>query len=181
MNKWKVLVIIGGIGVVACSGTTSSLPPDGLLPLGMWGGDNAGMIVSDTAMHLHVGCTFGDVSGRVPIGATGAFDVQGSYMLHAFPIAVGPSVPARFVGKIDGARATVTVTVSDTVEKKTVTLGPVVVTLGVDATMGPCPICRRPIRTGLGGTRERTDPRAGRTTGFPSLLRALGALPMLSP
>ena len=134
-------------GIVACSSSTSSLTPDGLLALGTWGGDNAGMIVGDTAMHLHVGCTFGDVSGRVSIGATGSFDVQGSYMLRAFPIAVGPSVPARLVGKVEGAKATVSVTVNDTVEKKTVVLGPVVVTLGVDPKMGPCPICRRPVRT----------------------------------
>jgi hypothetical protein len=148
MMSWRVVAAAVAIGLVACAATTSSLPPDGLLPLGTWGGDNSGMIVGDTAMHLHVGCTFGDVSGRISIAANGTFDVQGSYMLHAFPIAVGPSVPARFVGKVDGAKTTVTVTVNDTVGKQTVVLGPVVVTLGVDPKMGPCPICRRPIRTG---------------------------------
>ena len=140
-------IVAASAAIVACSSSTSSLPADGLLPLGTWGGDNAGMIVSDTAMHLHVGCTFGDVSGRVALGATGTFDVQGSYMLHAYPITVGPSVPARFVGKVDGAKATITVTVNDTVGKQTVILGPVSVTLGVDPRLGPCPICRRPIRT----------------------------------
>jgi hypothetical protein len=54
------------------------------------------MIVGDTAMHLHIGCTFGDVSGRVPLGANGQFDVAGSYLLRAYPIAVGPTMPARF-------------------------------------------------------------------------------------
>ena len=147
MNAWKVLGAASVIGAVACTSATSSPPPDGLLPLGTWGGENAGMIVGDTAMHLHVGCTFGDVSGRVTVGTNGSFDVQGSYTLHAFPIVVGPSVPARFVGKVEGVKTTVTVTVNDTVEKKTVVLGPVVVTLGVDPKMGPCPICRRPIRT----------------------------------
>ena len=105
------------------------------------------MIVGDTAMHLHIGCTFGDVSGRVPLGNNGQFDVAGSYMLRAFPIAVGPAVPARFVGRVDGAKATITVTVNDTVEHKTVVLGPVVVTYGADPQMGPCPICRRPVIT----------------------------------
>jgi hypothetical protein len=150
-------------GLLACSSTTAAPPPDGLLPLGTWGGENAGMIVGDTAMHLHVGCTFGDVSGRVPVGTTGSFDIQGSYTLRAFPIVLGPSVPARFTGKVSGATATVTVTVNDTVEKKTVVLGPVVVTLGVDPKMGPCPICRRPIRTAepMSGPREELlAPRA---------------------
>ena len=154
MSAPKAGVVVMLVAIAACSSSTSSPPPDGLLPLGTWGGDNAGMIVGDTAMHLHVGCTFGDVSGRVPVGADGTFDVHGSYMLHAYPIAVGPTVPATFVGKVSGAKATVTVTVNDTVQKQTVVLGPVVVTLGADPKMGPCPICRRPVRTTGTGLRH---------------------------
>lgn len=103
------------------------------------------MIVSDTAMHLHIGCTYGDVSGRIPVTSNGTFDVPGSYMLHAYPVAVGPSVPARFTGRIDGATATISVTVDDTVTHKPVILGPVVVTFARDPRDMPCPICRRPI------------------------------------
>lgn len=135
--------------VVACSsaGTTTVPPFDGNIPLGNWGGENAGMIVSDTAMHLHIGCTYGDASGRVPVGSGGQFDVTGSYMLRAYPIAVGPTVPARFTGRLDGSKVTITATVDDTVRDTTVVLGPVVVTYGADAKLGPCPICRRPIIT----------------------------------
>ena len=134
---------------IACSSTapTTLLPFDGNLPLGNWGGENAGMIVSDTAMHLHIGCTYGDVSGRVPVGAGGQFDVAGNYTLRAYPIAVGPSVPARFAGRLDGAKVTITATVNDTVQHQTVVLGPVTVTYGAEAKLGPCPICRRPIIT----------------------------------
>jgi hypothetical protein len=140
--------------VAACSGG-STAPSDGLLPLGMWGGENNGMIVGDTAVHVHVGCTYGDVSGRVRLDANGQFDVAGSYLLRAFPIAVGPTMPARFAGRVDGPRATLTVTVNDTVEHKSVVLGPVLVTLGTDAHMGPCPICRRPVLTKRVGFWER--------------------------
>jgi hypothetical protein len=134
--------------LVACSSSSTSLPPfDGALPLGMWGGNNTGMIVGDTAMHLHIGCTFGDVSGRVPIDANGQFDVQGSYMLRAYPITIGPPVPARFTGRLNGATATITVTVNDTVTHTTVVLGPAVLTFGAAPQMGPCPICRRPVLT----------------------------------
>ncbi|HTJ22866.1 MAG TPA: hypothetical protein VL383_10760 [Gemmatimonadaceae bacterium] len=134
---------------IACaSGVTTTVPPfDGNLPLGNWGGENAGMIVSDTAMHLHIGCTYGDVSGRVPLGNGGQFDVAGSYTLRAYPIALGPAVPARFTGRLDGAKVTITATVDDTVEHKTVVLGPATVTYGAEAKLGPCPICRRPIIT----------------------------------
>ena len=74
------------LAVVACSSSRTSAPPaDGLLPLGNWGGQGAGMIVSDTAMHLHVGCTFGDASGRIALNSNGQFDVAGSYMAFFIP------------------------------------------------------------------------------------------------
>jgi hypothetical protein len=136
--------------VLACSASGPNMPPfDGALALGTWGGENAGMIVGDTAMHLHVGCTYGDVSGRVPVLAGGLFDVSGSYMLRAYPIAVGPTLPARFTGRLNGATVTITVTVDDTVMHQTVVKGPVVVKYGDQPRMGPCPICRRPIVTQL--------------------------------
>ena len=134
--------------LISCAAAGSGpVALDGKLALGTWGGDNAGMIVSDTAMHLHVGCTYGDVSGRIALAADGSFDVAGSYMLRAYPITVGPSVPARFQGRVDGAVAVVTVTVNDTVQHATVIKGPVTVKFGDQPRMGPCPICRRPIIT----------------------------------
>ena len=134
--------------LLGCAASGSGpVASDGNIPLGTWGGDNAGMIVSDTAMHLHVGCTYGDVSGRIALAADGSFDVPGSYMLRAYPITVGPSVPAHFRGRVDGAIAIVTVTVNDTVQHATVIKGPVTVKFGDAPQMGPCPICRRPIIT----------------------------------
>lgn len=132
--------------VAACSSPSSTLAvSDGALALGTWGGDSAGLIVGDTATHLHIACTFGDVSGRIPVGSNGQFDVHGSYVLRAYPITVGPSLPAQFVGHLDGATATLTVIVDDTVQHQTVVRGPVVVRLGDTPRLGPCPICRRPI------------------------------------
>ena len=141
--------------VAACSSGTTAPPFDGTLALGTWGGENSGMIVSDTAMHLHVACTFGDVSGRIALAANGQFDVAGSYLLRAYPIAIGPTMPARFVGRVEASKATITVTVNDTVEHKSVVLGPVVVTWGAEPKMGPCPICRRPILTQRRGVWAR--------------------------
>ena len=138
---------IAVIAALSCASASPAVPADRLLPLGTYGGDSGGMIVGDTAMHLHVGCTFGDVSGRVPVDASGRFDVAGSYVLRAYPIAVGPSVPARFTGTIDGDRVVVTATIDDTVEHRTVVHGPVAVRLGVEPNLGPCPICRRPVLT----------------------------------
>ena len=131
----------------ACGSDVAATVRPADLPLGTWGGDSAGLIVSDTAAHLHVACTFGDVSGRVPLDASGRFDVAGSYVLRAYPIAVGPSLPARFVGRVEGQTLTVTVSVDDTVQHQRVVRGPVVVRLGDDPRLGPCPICRRPVLT----------------------------------
>jgi hypothetical protein len=133
--------------VLACAASLPVVPADHLLPLGTFGGDSGGMIVGDTAMHLHVGCTYGDVSGRVPLDSNGRFDVSGSYMLRAYPITIGPTVPARFVGSIDGDRIVVTATIDDTVEHRVVVRGPVTLRLGVEPKLGPCPICRRPVYT----------------------------------
>ena len=144
-TRWFVLV--AGTLTVACSAAPTVCPVEGELPLGTWGGDSAGLIVSDTSVHLHVGCTFGDVSGRIHVNADGTFDAEGSYMLHAFPVAVGPTDPARFTGKVVGATATILATIDDTAQHQTVIHGPVVVSLGVTPRLGPCPICARPVIT----------------------------------
>ena len=36
----------------ACASAETLVPADGLLPIGNYGGDSAGMIVGDTATHL---------------------------------------------------------------------------------------------------------------------------------
>jgi hypothetical protein len=147
-NRSRSLLLVAGAVLFCLScGSSSGLLPlfDGALPLGTWGGDSAGMIVGDTAMHLHVGCTYGDVSGRIQLAANGGFDVGGTYQLRAYPITVGPSVPARFVGHLDGSSVVVTVTVDDTVLHQTVVHGPVTLRYGDEPRLGPCPICRRPI------------------------------------
>jgi hypothetical protein len=141
MSRGAFALMVAAVAV-ACSAGLGSSPSDGLLALGTWGGNGAGVIVQDTSMHVHIGCTFGDVSGRVQLN-NGSFDANGSYMLHAYPITVGPTVPARFTGTVVGKNATITVTVNDTVAHQTVVKGPIVVTLGATPQLGPCPIGRR--------------------------------------
>jgi hypothetical protein len=155
-----------GALALACATTAPIVPADLQLPLGTFGGDSGGMIVGDTAMHLHIGCTFGDVSGRVPVDASGRFDVAGSYMLRAYPVTVGPAVPARFTGTIDGDRIVVTATIDDTVGHATVVRGPVSLRLDVEPKLGPCPICRRPVVT-LRAKRRASRATASTTTTRP--------------
>jgi hypothetical protein len=65
-------------------------------------------------------------------------------VLRAYPVYVGPSLPARFQGSVTGKMLTLSVVVQDTTADTTVTLGPVKLQLGREPQMGPCPICRTP-------------------------------------
>jgi hypothetical protein len=130
---------------VGCRADSASGPPaDGRLAVGTWGGDSAGVIVADTLTHVHIGCTYGDIAGRVTLDADGRFTRTGSFLLRAYPIAIGPTMPAQFVGRVSGSTLTITVTVNDTINRQTVVRGPAVVQFGKEPKMANCPICRVP-------------------------------------
>lgn len=128
------------LGAAACFSTSVSPTPSGLA-VGTWGGEGAGVIVADTVAHVHVGCTYGNFHLPVAVDAAGRFEASGGYLLRAYPIAVGPTMPARLLGTLDRDRLTFTVTVTDTVQGGTTVLGPKTVVLGQDPHLGPCPIC----------------------------------------
>ena len=145
------------IGTVAavCVGlscSNSPTPPQAgtQLAAGTWGGVNAGVIVTDSVTHVHVGCTFGDLPPNVVLDANGRFTANGSYVLRAYPVLIGPKLPAQFSGHVVGKTLTLAIAVNDTVEKKVVALGPIVVVFGQTPQMGPCPICLVPKVMGAG-------------------------------
>lgn len=139
MTRWAALAVTA---LMACgSAVTDAPPPDRRVALGTWGSDSAGVIVGDTTFHLHVGCTYGNVTGRVVLDANGEFTRTGTYVLRAFPVAVGPSLPAEFRGSVRGSRLTVTATIRDTTNGTTVVKGPVTAQLGVAPGLRNCPIC----------------------------------------
>ena len=117
-----------------------TLGPAGPLVQGTWGGDNAGVIVTDSSAHVHIGCTVGDTKGRIVVGSDGHFEATGLYNITAYPVYRGPDHPARFTGTVAGRVMTLTVALTDTA----VTLGPVKLIYGATPQMGPCPICRVP-------------------------------------
>jgi hypothetical protein len=112
--------------------------------VGTWGGENAGLIADDTSAHVHIACTYGNVHQGIEPDGQGHFDVPGEYVLRAYPVAVGPSLPAAFQGTISGRVMTLSVTVTDTTADTTAHLGPVRLYLGREPRMQMCPICRRP-------------------------------------
>src|SRR5687767_12291302 len=76
---------------------------------GTWGGENAGMIVSDSSVHVHIGCTLGDASGPILPDPDGRFEVSGTYNVDAYPVDRGIVHPARFSGRIVGQTMTLSV------------------------------------------------------------------------
>ena len=128
----------------ACPDSDRVAGPGASVAIGTWGGDNAGVIVNDTIAHVHIGCTFGDIPGPVILNGDGRFAASGTYVLRAYPVYIGPTLPAQFTGTVEGKTLTITATVNDTVAKTTVIKGPVTVTLGTDPRLGPCPICTVP-------------------------------------
>ena len=79
-----VHLLVAAAALLACSTAQPIIPPsDGRVALGTWGGDSGGLIAGDTATHVHIGCTFGDVTGRIPVDSRGRFSVAGRYMLRA--------------------------------------------------------------------------------------------------
>ena len=151
-RHWGRTVIVGGALVggatlaIACSERAVGPAAGSRLPLGTWGGANAAFIATDTVTHVHVGCTFGDIAANVALDKDGRFTMSGSYVLRAYPIYIGPRLPARFSGQVVGKTLTFSVAVNDTVNKTTVSLGPVSVVLDKQPNMGPCPVCATPKR-----------------------------------
>lgn len=132
--KWCILSLIV---IAACY----SNPSDPITEIkGTWGGDNAGLITTDTSAHIHIGCTLGDTKSPIRPDARGNFDVTGTYNVDAYPVDRGIIHPARFTGTVAGDRLTLTVTLTDDGRR----LGPVKLERGKEPKMGPCPICRTP-------------------------------------
>jgi hypothetical protein len=141
----SMIAMLAGVALLSTCNLQSPVdsPPDTLEP-GTWGGDRAGLIVNDTIAHVHINCTYGNFPAPIDLDATGRFSVSGDYLVRAYPVAIGPTMPAEFAGVLRGRTLTMTVAVNDTIEHRIVILGPATVDLGKEPQMGPCPICRVP-------------------------------------
>lgn len=137
-QRWPLVAAV--LALAACAAEQVTPPDTHKLAVGTWGGENVGVIVGDTSAHVHIGCTNGYFHAPIPLDQL-RFEAVGYYYPRVHPVAVGPAVPARIMGSVSGNVVTFTVVVNDTVEKRTVTLGPNTATFGREPRMGPCPIC----------------------------------------
>ena len=132
-----IVSIVAMVSILACSSATTARITE---VAGTWGGDNAGLIVTDSAVHVHIACTLGDAVGPIHPDANGRFEATGTYNVDAYPVDRGITHPATFSGQIIGQTMTLTVSLTDTAR----VLGPVTLIYGKEPKMGPCPICRVP-------------------------------------
>lgn len=133
----RIPAILSLVAALACHSTPAAPISD---IAGTWGGENAGLVATDTSAHVHIGCTLGEASGPIRPDADGRFEATGTYNVDAYPVDRGITHPARFTGRITGNSMTLTVALTDTAR----TLGPVTLIYGKEPKMGPCPICRSP-------------------------------------
>ena len=123
-----------GVFVVALIACDSNLagPTVGPLATGRWTGDGACLVVTDTSCNLAVGCGHG-VFPRPTIRADGSFDVDGTYRIEAGPISIQIAPPAHFSGTLIGARLTLNVMPSGSLQPASYSMTPT-------TTTGTCPI-----------------------------------------
>jgi len=138
------VAVSAAVGMASCGASSQLDPSADELSLGTWGGDDVGVLVTGPGAHVHIGCTFGDFSAPIALDSDGRFNVPGEYVLNAYPVLVGPPMPAQFAGVVRSDLLTLTVAIHDTIEGKLVLLGPETVRYGHEPTMGPCPICQIP-------------------------------------
>ena len=107
----RIPAILSTLAILTCPTPTSTPITE---VAGTWGGDNAGLIVSDTDVHVHIGCTLGDAVGPINPDANGRFEATGTYNVDAYPVDRGITHPATFSGQIIDQTMTLTVSLTDT-------------------------------------------------------------------
>lgn len=136
----RLVSILAVAAIVACDEAVPPGPgpgPGGHI-VGTWGGEEAGLIASDSGAHLHLGCTYGFTDGPIVLDLAGRFDAPGVHNIDAHPVDRGIFHPARLFGVVHGKDLWVTVALTDTA----VVLGPVHLRFGIEPGFAVCPICR---------------------------------------
>jgi hypothetical protein len=125
------------VAAIACSSPTG---PEDRLPTGTWGGEHLAFEVTAEGGRLEYDCAHGDLGEPLIVDQSGRFDVTGTHTPeHGGPVREDEKLvshPARYVGRVDGNRMTLTVTV--TVTNTAETLGTFALTRGVAGQLLKC-------------------------------------------
>jgi len=101
--RTKLVVVLGGLSLMACAATQASGPP----LTGVWGGRGLNLTLTETGGKLEYDCAAGTLDGAVHPNSNGEFRAKGTH--EAFT--GGPqdadakpaTVPAQYQGSVSGA------------------------------------------------------------------------------
>ena len=84
---------------------------------GTWGGQHILLEVSENGAELTFDCAHGTIDQQMTVDSAGRFDLHGTFASeHAGPIRSGEegnSRPAKYTGRVEGQKMTLTVTLPD--------------------------------------------------------------------
>jgi hypothetical protein len=123
------------LAAVACS---SPVTASDHVAAGVWGGEHVALEVSADGGRIEYDCAHGNLGEPLALDRSGRFDVNGTHTPeHGGPMREdekAESRPARYAGRVDGGRMTLTVTLTDTGES----LGTFALTQGVAGRLLKC-------------------------------------------
>jgi hypothetical protein len=123
------------VTALACS---TPIGPGESVAAGTWGGQHVALEVTTDGGRIEYDCAHGDLGEPLELDQSGRFDVTGTHTReHGGPVREdekSESRPARYAGRIDQGRMTLTVTLSDTGE----ILGTFALTKGVAGRLTKC-------------------------------------------
>ena len=130
------LVIGAQIAILACGPTGPTTLTK--VPNGVWGGDHAGLTVSDTSAAIEFDCAHGTLDEPPAVDRNGSFEVSGIFVReHGGPIRVDEvpdEQPARYAGTTNGRTMSLTVTLTTSSQP----LGPFALALGQPGRLVKC-------------------------------------------
>ena len=125
-----------GIGTVLRCTPVGPIAGDDVALTGSWGATHAALTITDSGGAIEYDCAHGGFRSAVHADQAGNFDVLGVHVPgHGGPVREGEipdSVPARYVGHVNGSRMTLRVFV------RTDTLGPFELVRGAQAQLFRC-------------------------------------------
>jgi hypothetical protein len=108
-----------GVAILAvlCSAAVCRNTVPDRVPVGEWGGDHIGMVVTDTGATIEYDCAAGRITGPLTLDANGDFNWTGIHSPgHGGPIRVDEppdNRPARYSGSATTSAMRITMTVVD--------------------------------------------------------------------
>jgi len=122
------------LAAVACS---NPIGPGDHVAGGTWGGEHIALEVTADRGRIEYDCAHGDTE-PLTVDRSGRFDVKGTHTPeHGGPVREDEKLisrPARYAGRVDGGRMTLTVTLTDSGE----ILGTFALTRGVAGRLTKC-------------------------------------------